>query len=175
MSPLPLCLQTPHCDLVWLSPEDLRELASTGSLRGITNPGQLLTGDEAGLAEFFANRVERNTAHTTWTIRAIIKRKEQQLVGHVGFHLAPDSEGLVEVGYTVGEEYRRQGIAKEAVTRLIAAARTSQEVSVIRGCTAPKNAISKHLLISLGFIYAGMVEDEEDGLEEVYLLALDAS
>ncbi len=175
MPPLPLRLETPRCDLVWLSPEDLRELASTGSLREITNPGQLLTGEEAGLAEFFANRIECNAAHETWTIRAMVNRKEQRLVGHVGFHLAPDSEGLVEVGYTVGEQDRRQGLAKEAVTHLIAAARTSREVSVIRGCTAPTNAISKHLLVSLGFIYAGMVEDEEDGPEEVYLLALDAS
>ena len=172
MSPLPRILQTERLDLRWLSPADLRELAATGVLEDLSNPCQLLTGEEAGLAEFFANRIEQNLAHETWTIRAIIDRDLQAIVGHAGFHLSPDSESLVEVGYSVGETFRQQGIAKEAVRGLIAAAKASGEVEVIRGCTAPTNEISKHLLTSLGFSYSGMVDDEEDGPEEVYLLAI---
>jgi RimJ/RimL family protein N-acetyltransferase len=132
----------------------------------------LLTAEEAGLAEFFANRIEQNLAHETWTIRAIIDRGLQTIVGHAGFHLSPDSESLVELGYSVGEPFRQQGIAKEAVLCLIAAAKATREVKVIRGCTAPTNEISKHLLRSLGFVFAGMVEDEEDGPEEVYLMEI---
>ena len=172
MSRLPSVIETKRFSLSWLSPDDLRELSERGVWGEIANPCQLLTAQEAGLAEFFANRIEQNPAHTTWTIRGIIDRERKALVGHAGFHLAPDSEGLVEVGYCVGEAFRRQGIAKEAVTGLLAAARDSGEVNVIRGCTAPTNEISRHLLQALGFTYSGMVDDEQDGPEEVYLLPL---
>ena len=175
MSQLPHTIHTERLDLRWLSPEDLRELAATGVFGGLSNPCQLLTAEEAGLAEFFASRIEQNLAHETWTIRAIIDRDRQSMVGHAGFHLSPDSESFVEVGYSVGEPFRQQGIAREAVLGLIAAAKASGEAEVVRGCTAPTNEISKHLLTSLGFQYSGMVEDEEDGPEEVYLLALTQS
>jgi len=166
-------IDTPRFALRWLSPEDLRELISEGSLEGVANPCQLLTGEEGGLAEFFASRIEQNPVHATWTIRAIIDRALGAMVGHCGFHLAPDSEGLVEVGYSVGPAFRQQGVAKEAVRQLIAAAKVTGEVSLIRGCTAPSNEISKHLLTSLGFTYTGMLDDEEDGPEEVYLYLVD--
>jgi len=172
MSQLPHTIHTERLDLRLLSPKDLRELAATGVLAGLANPCALLTEKEAGLAEFFAGRIEQNLAHETWTIRAIIDRDRQSMVGHAGFHLSPDSENLVEVGYSVGETFRQQGIAKEAVLGLISAAKATGEVNVIRGCTAPTNEISKHLLTSLGFHYCGMVEDEEDGPEEVYLLEI---
>jgi RimJ/RimL family protein N-acetyltransferase len=170
MSPLPLTIATSRLDLVWLSASDLRDVNETGTFGATANPCQLLTAGEAGLAEFFAQRVEANALHATWTIRAIIDRDRNELVGHAGFHLAPDADALVEVGYHVGETFRRDGIAREAVRGLIDAAWKSGEVETIRGCTAPTNAISKHLLTSLGFSFVGMVDDEEDGPEECYLL-----
>src|SRR6476659_3810816 len=45
----------------------------------------------------------------------MLLREERMLVGAGGFRGGPDEHGSVEIGYAVAREYRRRGLASEAV------------------------------------------------------------
>ena len=47
-----------------------------------------------------------------WITRIIVDTDKQIAVGRAGHHGPPDADGMVEVGYSVDSEYRRQGYAR---------------------------------------------------------------
>ena len=59
------------------------------------------------------------------------------VVGAGGYKGKPDAAGSVEVGYSVLPEYRRQGLATEAVAGLVANAFNDARVSRIIAETLP--------------------------------------
>ena len=61
-----------------------------------------------------------------WLLRAIVLKQSQTMCGRIGFHSEPGPEELryvaadgVELGYEIGESFRRQGIGKEAAIGLM--------------------------------------------------------
>lgn len=61
-----------------------------------------------------------------WLLRAIVIKQAQTMCGRIGFHSEPGPEDLrnvaadgVELGYEVGESFRRRGIGKEAALALM--------------------------------------------------------
>jgi hypothetical protein len=66
-----------------------------------------------------------------WFVRAIIRNADGSVIGHCGFHGAPDDIGRAEVGYIIYSPYRRCGYATESVEGLVewgAVARIAQGV-----------------------------------------------
>jgi ribosomal-protein-alanine N-acetyltransferase len=72
-----------------------------------------------------------------------------------------------EMGYTIFEAYRRQGIAYEAITAFIAWAKTQGLEGVILSIQ-PTNAPSLALALKFGAIQIGSQIDERDGPEDIY-------
>lgn len=72
-------------------------------------------------------------------------------IGNGGFKGPPDPDGTVEVGYSVLEEYQRQGYASEAVAALIAWAFTQPSARRIIAETYPELIGSLGVLKKLGF------------------------
>ena len=60
-------------------------------------------------------------------------------VGSTGFHAPPDADGRVEIGYRVEPEYRRQGVATEAVARDVRLGAREQGVDRFRASVSPDN------------------------------------
>ena len=61
-----------------------------------------------------------------WLVRVIVAETGPgagTVVGHAGYHGAPDERGMVEIGYRVIPAMRRNGYAQAAVTELLAYAR----------------------------------------------------
>ena len=92
------------------------------------------------------------------------------MVGHCGYHGAPDESGMVEIGYQVAPPFRRRGYAMEAVRGLVANAFAHEEITRVRACIRPDNEPSLALTAKLGFVRVGEQMDEIDGLEYIYEL-----
>ncbi len=95
-------------------------------------------------------------------------RDEQRVVGTAGFHGAPDERGRVEIGYAVLPEYRRRGLAREAVLGLTGWAAGTGRARTCVASVAPDNTASLALVAALGFTRVGEQIDPEDGLEWVF-------
>ena len=107
-----------------------------------------------------------------WLLRAIVLKQSQTMCGRIGFHSEPGPEELrnvaadgVELGYEVGESFRRQGIAREAALRLMKWAYEENDQRCFVLSIDPGNTPSLKLARSMGFRETGYHIDEEDGLE----------
>ncbi len=105
-----------------------------------------------------------------WLGRAIVATEPDgpRVIGAVGFHAPPDASGRVEVGYQVEPEYRRQGVASEAVRSLFDWAAREHGVHRFRAAIAPDNVASLAVAARFGFRQAGVQLDDIDGAELLF-------
>ncbi len=108
-----------------------------------------------------------------WLGRAIVLTDEDPparrwIIGSVGFHAPPGPDGRVEVGYHVEPEYRRRGVAAEAITALFDWAAREHGVTRFRASIAPDNAASLAVVAHFGFRQTGVQLDDIDGQELVF-------
>jgi RimJ/RimL family protein N-acetyltransferase len=82
------------------------------------------------------------------------------LVGSGGYMGPPDSEGTVEIGYSVLPEFRGQGFAGEIVQALVARAFSFPRVERVIAHTVTSNAASIAVLTKCGFRFAEATEGE---------------
>jgi RimJ/RimL family protein N-acetyltransferase len=109
-----------------------------------------------------------------WTTRAIWDPERHVAVGKAGFHGPPDAAGMVEVGYSVDPRFRRQGYAKAALSAMLEQAATEESVRTVRASIRPDNEASLALVAQFSFVEVGEQWDDEDGLETIYELPLEA-
>ncbi len=108
-----------------------------------------------------------------WLGRAIVLTDEDPparrwIIGSVGFHAPPGPDGRVEVGYHVEPEYRRRGVATEAIGALFDWAAREHGVTRFRASIAPDNAASLAVVAHFGFRQTGVQLDDVDGKELVF-------
>lgn len=115
----------------------------------------------------FRAKIAADPSAEPFVVRAIVDDETGVVVGHAGFHAAPDARGMVEIGYTVLEEHRRRGYATAAVSVLLHEAAT-QGATVVRASVSPGNDGSLAVVRRAGFIHVGQQWDDEDGLELVF-------
>jgi RimJ/RimL family protein N-acetyltransferase len=108
-----------------------------------------------------------------WLVRALVRRDDEIMIGHAGFHGPPGAGGLgsgkVELGYTVFPAFRGRGYGTEAVVALMTWAE-DEGVRRFVASVAPWNEPSLAIVRKLGFAQTGKQWDEEDGLELVFEL-----
>jgi RimJ/RimL family protein N-acetyltransferase len=112
--------------------------------------------------------------YAPWSIRAIASRETGEIIGNMNCHHKPmpfllngKKRLATELGYTIFEPYRRQGIAYEDITAFIAWAKTQGLEGVILSIQ-PTNAPSLALALKLGATQIGSQIDERDGPEDIY-------
>ncbi len=93
------------------------------------------------------------------------------LVGTAGYKGPPDAAGMVEVGYSVVEAYRRQGIALAALRQLVDRAFADPRVSVVTAETPVTFTASRGLLERAGFALTGTRTDADEGELALYEVA----
>ena len=115
-----------------------------------------------------------------WLLRAIVIRRSQTMCGRIGFHSEPSPEDLrhvaadgVELGYAVGESFRRRGFAKEAAIALMKWAFEKHRRRCFVLSINPSNEASLAMAHSLGFREMGSHIDERDELELYFERRLD--
>lgn len=110
-----------------------------------------------------------------WLTRAMVLRRSNRMIGHIGFHGRPDAEhlrelapGAVEFGYVVFPGFRRRGHAREASVALMAWAARTHGVKRFVVSISPSNVASLALAQQLGFHRIGSHIDEIDGPEDIF-------
>jgi ribosomal-protein-alanine N-acetyltransferase len=116
---------------------DLKKAAMNDRARlvemlGVYVPEHWPEPDMAEALPFFIENMEKAPSEPPWDWIAI-HRVDQGVIGGIGFMGGPDKDGIVEVGYDVVPEYRKQGYATEMAHGLIVWA--FQEAG-IKGVTA---------------------------------------
>ncbi len=138
----------------------------------------IITGDwfegRQGWMALRIRQLKEAPALDRWLLHAMVLAKAdggelpRTMVGHCGYHGAPDESGMVEIGYRVAPPFQRRGYAIEAVRGLIANAFAHPEVTRVRASIRPDNEPSLSLTAKLGFVRVGEQMDEVDGLEYVF-------
>jgi RimJ/RimL family protein N-acetyltransferase len=123
--------------------------------------------------EIRAAQVLVDPASASWITGVVWDPERGIAVGRAGFHGPPDSDGMVEVGYSIDPQFRRQGYARAALRALLARAQAEPDVRTFRATISPDNVASRDLVLAHGLVEVGEQEDDEDGLEIVYELPVD--
>jgi RimJ/RimL family protein N-acetyltransferase len=118
-----------------------------------------------------AVQVVDDPASAAWVTGVIWDIEADVAVGRAGFHGPPDENGMVEVGYAVDPDRRRQGYGRAALAALLGRAAGDESIRVVRASVSPGNVASLGLIASFGFVQVGEQWDEDDGLELVYEVA----
>jgi RimJ/RimL family protein N-acetyltransferase len=121
-----------------------------------------------------------------WRPRAVVDRASATMIGHAGFHRAPQAleqaladptyrgtaepaaGGVVEIGYTIFPTARGHGYATETAAALVDWAFASGAVSTVLAAVAEDNAASRAVLDRVGgFDRIGTCRDDAGNVEIV--------
>lgn len=121
-------------------------------------------------------------ASAPWLMRALVLKDSREVIGNIGFHGSPACQTKLdggfcgmEFGYTVIEEYRRLGFAKEAAAGLVTWAGRVADISKFILSIAPNNRASIGVATTLGFEKHSDYEHKERGMESLYILDTDCT
>lgn len=168
MAPSSVCLQL--LDTTVLQRLVAADLEGARDAAGVELPEEFLA--ETWLWTLRLGQLIGEPACAPWLIRAVVVAEGEAagtVVGHAGFHGAPDPRGVVEVGYEIAPEHRRRGHGRAALGELIAFAR-AHGARTVRAAISPDNAASLAMAGSYGFRQTGEQVDEVHGLELVFEL-----
>ena len=168
-------LSTPRLDLHPL-PLPLIDALLAGDLDTARGLAPFPIGDDTFAGDEYVlglrqTQLRHDPAELPWLYRAAVLRETGEVVARCGFHAPPDADGMVELGYRVLPAWRRQGLATELATGMLAWAREQGAARCVAS-TVPDNLASQAVLARLGFVRTGEWMDEVDGLEWVYALEL---
>ncbi len=120
-------------------------------------------------------QIRANPEVQPWLLRAIVVKESGAMCGRIGFHTEPGPEYLrdlasdgVELGYSIGEPFRRWGYAKEAALTLMRWAFEVHQQRCFILSISPDNTASLAMARSMGFREISSHIDEEDGLELIF-------
>jgi ribosomal-protein-alanine N-acetyltransferase len=158
--------------LVWMSPSFIR-----ASLDGDRDAAAKVIGasvpegwPDDGLRRRMGTRLaqmERQPEAAPWLLRAMVTRADNEVVGYINFHGAPE-DGRAELGYTVIDPHRRHGYASESALAMMRWAKEEHGVETFVLSISPDNDTSLAMAERLGFRQVGTRMDDVDGEELVF-------
>lgn len=105
-----------------------------------------------------AQALARDPASARWGTRLFVIDRPATLVGWGGFKGAPEG-GMVEVGYAIAPGWRAQGLAGQALSRMLDEAFADEFVDVVRAHTAARPGPSPAVLERAGFTNVATIDD----------------
>jgi ribosomal-protein-alanine N-acetyltransferase len=116
---------------------------------GLYVPGHWPGPDLAEALPFFVENMEKAPFEPAWDWIAI-HRLDQGVIGGIGFMGGPDEDGIVDVGYDVVPEYRKQGYATEMARSLVAWAFQETTIKIVTASCLEDNIGSIKVLENAG-------------------------
>ena len=118
--------------------------------------------------------IQADASQQPWMYRAIVRKEDGELLGHISFHhKAPDpdlqrhGETGAELAYTIEPAHRRRGYAKESAIGMMEWASRESGVRSFVLTISPHNLPSLKTAESMGFVVIGEQHDPVDGPELV--------
>ena len=138
--------------------------------RGFSDPNKhFLIG-----ARIIGHRLPKVRQYPQWAkylLRMAVLKDKQIVIGSAGFHTAPDSDGMIEIGFSVDKPFQGKGYGQEILHGMWGWVVEDPLVKTLRYTVSPNNTISQHIIKKFGFKHNGQQIDEEDGPEDIYELA----
>jgi len=85
----------------------------------------------------------------------VVRRDDGRIVGDLGTHGPPGSEGSVEIGCTLAPSAQGKGTGTAAVAALVSCMATVPGIREVTAVTGAENTASRHLLERQGFHLTG--------------------
>lgn len=133
--------------------------------------------DEQDLIRLRLADLDSDPLYQQWSLRAIVLRARQHMIGHIGFHSRPHPPYLAEIapsgiefGYTIYPDFRRNGYAVEASSALIHWAQQQHRIACFVLSIGADNAASLRIASRLGFVQVGTQHDPTNGKELIFVL-----
>ncbi len=169
-------IPTPRFELVSMSLSFMERLLARDVEGAAAEIGARVPGDlRDNLDDFLRFRIADLSVDPSaqpWLGRAIVHTDAdgaRWVMGTCGFHAPPGPDGRVEVGYSIQPQWRRQGVATEAVRALFDWAH-AHGVDRFRASVSPGNVGSLAIITGLGFRQVDVQIDDIDGKELVFEL-----
>ena len=125
---------------------------------------RMSSSDRAEISPEWLARVKASTSPDPWLHGfSLVSRVTKNTVGSCGYKGPPDSDGIVEIAYSIHPAYQGRGYATEAARGLSAFAFGTGQVKIVRAHTKPEENASTRVLTKCGFENIGEVIDPEDG------------
>lgn len=171
-------ISTHRLELHVVRPEDYELLAVNRSDprpwtdRGFTNPHGYLV-DDPGPLPYRLPLVRAVPSRAPYLMRAAVLADERVIIGGAGFHALPNADGMIEIGYSVLEPFRRNGFGTEILHGMWRWAIEQPGVRILRYTVGIDNVPSQRIVRSLGFAHVGVQIDEEDGPEDIFEMSVE--
>ncbi|MGW2256229.1 GNAT family N-acetyltransferase [Kitasatospora sp. NPDC001660] len=91
------------------------DLSAASRTAGVSLTEYFLTDGARWLWQFRLGQMADDPGHARWMVRQAVVGDKGLVVGHAGFHGPPDEVGMVEIGYSVAPDFRRQGYARSTL------------------------------------------------------------
>ncbi|GAA2125514.1 GNAT family N-acetyltransferase [Actinomadura napierensis] len=144
------------------------DLSAASALAGAPLTEYFVDDDAKWLWRYRLDQLQRSPEDAAWIVRAAVSEPGGAVVGHCGFHSAPDENGTVEISYSVDPAHRRRGHATAMLAALLDRATAEPSVRTVRASVGPRNAASLATLAGHGFTHVGEQWDDLDGRELVF-------
>ena len=95
---------------------------------------------------FAIRDIDSGAAAVMPTVWLVVRRADGRILGDLGTHGPPDSEGCVEIGYTLAPSARGKGIGAAAVAALVSRLAATPGVRRLTAVTGAQNTASRRLL-----------------------------
>ena len=119
-------------------------------------PAELLDEDAI---RWSVDAIQGDPENAAWYLYLFVLQEPRTLIGAGGFK-GPPSNRTVELGYSILQEFRRQGYAVEATRGMVAHAFAEHEVDRVIAQTLPELAPSIGVLQKCGFQLLGPGSEE---------------
>jgi GNAT superfamily N-acetyltransferase len=107
--------------------------------------------------------IDSGAAAVLPTVWLIVRRADGRILGDLGTHGPPDTEGSVEIGYSLAPSARGKGIGTAAVAALVGRLASVPGIRRLTAVTGAQNTASRRLLERQGF----RITDPLPGTDEV--------
>lgn len=159
--PLPAIapIATPRFTLREVSAADLPDLLTVNGDPEVTRFLPYATWQGLPDARAWLDRMNALTATGSARQLVIVRTANGQVIGSVLLFKFDEGSARVELGYALGREHWRQGVAGEALRAVLSHAFTALQVRRVEAEVNPDNTASNALLVSLGFAREGFLRE----------------
>ena len=138
--------------------------------RGFSDPDKYFLNNPNPI-KYRLPRIRQNPEYAKYLLRVAVSKDNPIIIASAGFHDAPDSDGMIEIGFGVDKKHQSMGFGQEILHGMWSWVVNDPQVKTLRYTVSPDNLISQHIIKKFDFVFKGQQIDDEDGPEDIYELS----